>query len=156
MTCHKSIHATALNESETNKPPVAGKSRNLLTLCRRLLIPGGAEQSFIRWSSATRTNPLLLVLTKRVCPSCTGKTAVNSLPFHFRRFLDFFTAIKYRLLEPFVPFHRPKWTISHFPTLSSRGDSVYEWSGDAHPLAYGCKFRILGSLRVFWAKHHYI
>ena len=48
MTCHKSIHVTALNESETNKPPVAGKSRNLLTLCRRLLIPGGAGQSFIR------------------------------------------------------------------------------------------------------------
>lgn len=40
MTCHKSIHATALNESETNKPPVGGKSRNFQTLSRLLILGG--------------------------------------------------------------------------------------------------------------------
>ena len=37
-----------------------------------------------------------------------------------------------------------------------RGDSAYERGGDARRLAQGCEFRILVSLRVFWAKHHYI
>ena len=36
------------------------------------------------------------------------------------------------------------------------GDSAYEMGGDARRLALGCKFRILVSLRVFWAKRHYI
>ena len=33
-------------------------------------------------------------------------------------------------------------------------ESAYERGGDARRLAYGCKFRILVSLRVFWAKRH--
>ena len=36
------------------------------------------------------------------------------------------------------------------------GDSLYDRGGDARRLAQGYKFRILVSLRVFWAKHHYI
>ena len=32
----------------------------------------------------------------------------------------------------------------------------HERGGDARPLAYDCKFQILVSLRVFWAKHDYI
>ena len=36
------------------------------------------------------------------------------------------------------------------------GDTVYERGGDARRLAYGCKFRILVSLKVFLAKHYYI
>ena len=35
------------------------------------------------------------------------------------------------------------------------GNSAYERGGDAH-LAQGYKFRILVSLRVFWAKRHHI
>ena len=35
------------------------------------------------------------------------------------------------------------------------GRLPYERDGDARRLAYGCKFRILVSLRVFWAKCHY-
>ena len=35
-------------------------------------------------------------------------------------------------------------------------DSAYEMGGDARRLAKGCKFRILVSLRVFWAKRHHI
>ena len=37
-----------------------------------------------------------------------------------------------------------------------REDSTYERGGDARLLAEGCKFRILVSLRVFWAKRHHI
>ena len=33
---------------------------------------------------------------------------------------------------------------------------LYEKGGDARRLAYGCKFPILVSFRVFWAKRHYI
>ena len=36
------------------------------------------------------------------------------------------------------------------------GDSAYEGGGDARRLAQGCKFVILVSLRVFWAKRHHI
>ena len=36
------------------------------------------------------------------------------------------------------------------------GGLPYERGGDARRLAYECKFQILVSLRVFWAKHHYI
>ena len=36
------------------------------------------------------------------------------------------------------------------------GDSAYEMGGDARRLAEGSKFRILVSLRVFWAKRHHI
>ena len=36
------------------------------------------------------------------------------------------------------------------------GNSAYERGGDTRHLAYGCKFRILVSLRVFWAKRHHI
>ena len=36
------------------------------------------------------------------------------------------------------------------------GDSAYEMGGDAPRLAKGCKFQILLSLRVFWAKRHHI
>ena len=35
------------------------------------------------------------------------------------------------------------------------GDSPYERDGDGRRLAYGYKFRILVSLRVFWAKRHH-
>ena len=35
-------------------------------------------------------------------------------------------------------------------------DSAYERGGDARRLAQRCKFRILVSLRVFWAKCHHI
>ena len=34
--------------------------------------------------------------------------------------------------------------------------SAYESGGDARRLAWGCKFWILVSLRVFWAKRHHI
>ena len=45
-------------------------------------------------------------------------------------------------------------TSSFFPGgLETRGrDSEYNRGGDARRLAYGCKFRILVSLRVFWGK----
>ena len=33
---------------------------------------------------------------------------------------------------------------------------TYERDGDARRLAQGCKFRILISLRVFWAKRRYM
>ena len=36
------------------------------------------------------------------------------------------------------------------------GDSAYESGGDARRLTEGCKFRILDSFRVFWAKRHHI
>ena len=36
------------------------------------------------------------------------------------------------------------------------GKSAYERGRDACRLAYGCKFRILVSLRVFWANRHHI
>ena len=36
------------------------------------------------------------------------------------------------------------------------GNSAYERDGDARRLAKGCKFRILVSVRVFWAKRHHI
>ena len=36
------------------------------------------------------------------------------------------------------------------------GGLPYERGGDAHHLALRCKFQISVSLRVFWAKHHYI
>ena len=36
------------------------------------------------------------------------------------------------------------------------GHSAYERGGDARGLASGCKFRILVSLTVFWAKRHHI
>ena len=36
------------------------------------------------------------------------------------------------------------------------GDSAYESGGDARRLAYGCKFRIFVSLKVFWAERHHI
>ena len=43
------------------------------------------------------------------------------------------------------------------PVLGGGGDdSVYERGGDACRLVYGCKFRVLVSLRVFWANHHHI
>ena len=35
------------------------------------------------------------------------------------------------------------------------GGLPYEMDGDARRLASGCKFRILVSLRAFWAKCHY-
>ena len=34
-------------------------------------------------------------------------------------------------------------------------DSAYWKGGDARRLAYGCKFRILGSRRVCWTKRHH-
>ena len=42
-------------------------------------------------------------------------------------------------------------------TSSSPGGwgSTCESGGDARRLAQGCKFRILVSLRVFWAKRHH-
>ena len=36
------------------------------------------------------------------------------------------------------------------------GDSAYEMGGDARRLAEGSKFRILVSLKVFWAKRYHI
>ena len=36
------------------------------------------------------------------------------------------------------------------------GSSAYERGGDARRLAEGCKFRILVSLWVLWAKRHHI
>ena len=36
------------------------------------------------------------------------------------------------------------------------GGLPYETDGDAHHLAYGCKFWILVSLKVLWAQHQYI
>ena len=36
------------------------------------------------------------------------------------------------------------------------GESAYESGGDTRRLAKGCKFRILVSFRVFWAKRHHI
>ena len=36
------------------------------------------------------------------------------------------------------------------------GGSAYERGGDARRFAKGCKFRILVSLRVFWANRHHI
>ena len=36
------------------------------------------------------------------------------------------------------------------------GERPYERGGDARHLALRCKFQISVSLRVFWAKHHYI
>ena len=46
--------------------------------------------------------------------------------------------------------------LQYIKDLESRGGLPYESGGDARRLAYGCKFQILVSLRVFWAKHHYI
>ena len=40
--------------------------------------------------------------------------------------------------------------------LCHRGGLLYERGGDARRLDKGCKFRILVSLRAFWAKRHYI
>ena len=42
------------------------------------------------------------------------------------------------------------------PVLGGGDDSAYERGGDACRLVYGCKFRVLVSLRVFWANHHHI
>ena len=42
------------------------------------------------------------------------------------------------------------------PGEGGGGDSAYERGGDARCLAWGCKFWILVSLRVFWAKRHHI
>ena len=39
--------------------------------------------------------------------------------------------------------------------LRGGGDSPYEIGGDARRLAWGCKFPILVSFRVFWAKRHH-
>ena len=36
------------------------------------------------------------------------------------------------------------------------GFSAYESGGDARRLPWGCKFRILVSVTVFWAKRYYI
>ena len=36
------------------------------------------------------------------------------------------------------------------------GELPFDRGGDARCLALGCKFQILVSLMVFWAKHHYI
>ena len=41
------------------------------------------------------------------------------------------------------------------PLPTSRGGLPYETDGDARRLAYGCKFWILVSLRVFRAKRQY-
>ena len=42
------------------------------------------------------------------------------------------------------------------PVAGGGGESAYERGRDACRLAYGCKFRILVSLRVFWANRHHI
>ena len=42
------------------------------------------------------------------------------------------------------------------PPGGGGGGLPYERGGDARRLAYDCKFQILVSLRVFWAKHDYI
>ena len=42
------------------------------------------------------------------------------------------------------------------PVLGGGGNSAYERGGDACRLVYGCKFRVLVSLRVFWANRHHI
>ena len=42
------------------------------------------------------------------------------------------------------------------PPPGGGGGLPYERGGDVRRLAYECKFQILVSLRVFWAKHHYI
>ena len=42
------------------------------------------------------------------------------------------------------------------PPPPGGGGLPYERGGDARRLAYECKFQILVSLRVFWAKHGYI
>ena len=41
-------------------------------------------------------------------------------------------------------------------SLVSPGGLLYERGGDARRLDKGCKFRILVSLKVFWAKRYYI
>ena len=40
--------------------------------------------------------------------------------------------------------------------MGGGGGLAYERTGDARRLAKGYKFRILVSLRVFWAKRHHM
>ena len=128
MTCHKSIHATALNESETNKPLVVGKSRNFQTLCR-LLIPGGAEQSFIRWSSATRSSPFnTLGFDKKGSPSCTDKTTVNILDINKlqnRTLSRLFQSHKIPLVRAFCAFSQTQMNDFPFPHSFVPGGTPY-------------------------------
>ena len=49
-----------------------------------------------------------------------------------------------------------KCTVSNQSRGEGGGGLPYERGGDAHHLALRCKFQISVSLRVFWAKHHYI
>ena len=45
----------------------------------------------------------------------------------------------------------------HFRNKTIRGGGLpHERGGDARRLAWGYKFQVLVSLRVFWTKHHYI
>ena len=60
-----------------------------------------------------------------------------------------------------VPGSRGVWVMISWSAKGSRwggggGHSAYERGGDARRLASGCKFRILVSLTVFWAKRHHI
>ena len=47
-------------------------------------------------------------------------------------------------------------SVDKCPRGGGGGNSAYERDGDARRLAKGCKFRILVSFRVFWAKRHHI
>ena len=54
----------------------------------------------------------------------------------------------------------PAWIIKVSSLMADTspggGGLPYEMDGDARRLAWGCKFRILVSLRVLWAKCHYL
>ena len=59
----------------------------------------------------------------------------------------------------------PQWRFIHICVMKkftknilcmNAESSAYEGGTDACRLAQGCKFRILASLRVFWAKRHHI
>ena len=59
------------------------------------------------------------------------------------------------LTNPTAVFLNDVWLLV-FTGYSPEGDSAYERGGDARRLAQGCKFRILVSLKVFWAKRYHI
>ena len=76
------------------------------------------------------------VITNQIC----GDTETRRL--HYFRAAIFVLLLRAQIWKPHSKPHP--------------GGLPYERAGDARRLASGCKFQILFSLRVFWAKHHYI
>ena len=68
--------------------------------------------------------------------------------FYNARAFPYLFSLKEQTALPGTKLHTTLW----LNPRGGGGDSAYESGGDARRLGYGCKFRSLVSLKVFWAK----